>query len=54
MSLAAAGIGVLLVVGNHPLMWAFIIGATAASVISRLLYHATLDPKLTKEGKHDE
>ena len=49
MSLAAAGLGALLTAGNHPVTWAFVIGATVATVISRLLYHGRPDPQLPKE-----
>jgi hypothetical protein len=38
MSLAAAGLGALITVGIHPVTWFFVIGATAATVVSRLLY----------------
>ena len=53
MSLAAAGFGALLVVGNHPVTWAFGIGAMVATVVSRLLYHGKPDPEL-KGNKEDE
>jgi hypothetical protein len=52
MSLAAAGFGALLIVGNHPVTWAFVIGAVIATIVSRLAYHGKADPKLkgtTKE-----
>jgi hypothetical protein len=50
MSLVAAAVGALVVVGLHPVTWAFVIGATAATIISRLLYHGKPDPKLKAEN----
>ena len=46
MSLAAAAFGALLIVGNHPVTWAFGIGAMLATITSRMLYHGKPDPKL--------
>ena len=53
MSLAAAGFGALLVVGNHPVTWGFVIGAMLATIISRLLYHGKPDPKLRGRDNDD-
>lgn len=38
MSLAAAGLGALFTFGLHPVTWFFVIGASAATIASRLLY----------------
>ena len=37
--LLAEGFGALLVLGNHPVTWAFGIGATFATIMSRMFYH---------------
>lgn len=39
MSLVAASLRALLTVGLRPVTWIFFIGATAATLTSRLLYH---------------
>ena len=49
MSLAAVGLGALLVLGNHPVTWAFGIGATLATIVSRMLYHGKPDPKIERK-----
>lgn len=49
MSLSAAALGALLVAGLQPFTWAFVIGATVATLISRLLYHG--QPNSFKKGK---
>jgi hypothetical protein len=38
MFLAVAAAGSLLVAGLHPITWALVIGAPAATLVSRLLY----------------
>ncbi len=50
MSLAAASFGLLITIGLHWITWAFIVGATAAAIVSRLLYHGQADSKL--EGRN--
>jgi apolipoprotein N-acyltransferase len=48
MSLAAAGFALLLTVGLTRFTYAVLVGATAATVLSRLLYNGRLDPPITK------
>jgi hypothetical protein len=45
MSLVAASVGALIAVGLRSVTWLFIVGATGATLISRLLYHGRSDPK---------
>lgn len=51
MSLAVAGFGALLVVGNHPITWAFAIAALLGVIVSRMLYQGKSDPTL--KGKKE-
>ena len=44
MSLAAAGFALLLTIGLTWVTYAVVIGATAATVLSRLIYHGRSDP----------
>ena len=53
MSLAAAGLVALLTVGFHPVTWAFVVGATVATIVSRLLYHGRPAPKLERRNNND-
>jgi hypothetical protein len=46
MSLAVVALGALVTVGVRPITWAFAIGATAATIVSRLIYHGRQDPNL--------
>ncbi|HSB12619.1 MAG TPA: hypothetical protein VLM38_24225 [Blastocatellia bacterium] len=46
MWLAAAGLGLLLIAGLRPITWLFLIAASAATVISRLLYRGRRTPRL--------
>lgn len=52
MSLAAAGLGALVTIGLHPVTWFFVIGATAATIASHLLYRKRSDSVL-KEKRYD-
>ena len=52
VSLAAGGLALLLTLGLHWITFAVVIVATAATAVSRLLYHGRTDPHLQK-GKHD-
>jgi hypothetical protein len=38
MSLALAGLIALLTIGLHPVTWILVVGATALTIVSRLLY----------------
>ena len=48
MSSAVVGAVLLFTVGLHPLTWVCVLGATAATLTSRLLYHGRPDPRLNK------
>jgi 2-polyprenyl-6-methoxyphenol hydroxylase-like FAD-dependent oxidoreductase len=47
-----SGLALLLTLGLHRITFAVVILATAVMAMSRLLYHAKVDPQLQK-GKHD-
>jgi hypothetical protein len=51
MSLVAMGVGVFLTVGLHWITYVFVIAATVATIISRLLYRGKSDPELEPEKK---
>ena len=51
LTFAAAGLVALLTVGIHSITLVFLIGATAATIISRLLYHGRPNPTLQKGKK---
>lgn len=53
MSLAVFGAVLLFTVGLHLLTWISVVGATAATVTSRLLYHGRPDPRLNDRKGQD-
>ena len=44
MALAAAALGAVVTVGLAPVSWAFIVAATVAAAVSRLLYRGRMNP----------
>lgn len=52
MSLAAAALGALIAVGLRAVTLWFAIGATAATLLSRLLYHDRKNSRLTNTDIH--
>jgi len=52
MGLVAAALGSLITAGLHWITWLFVVGATAATVTSRLIYHGRPDPTL-KRREHE-
>ena len=51
MSLVAISIGLLLTLGLHLATYVFVSAATAATIISRLLYHGKIDPELAQKNR---
>lgn len=52
LALAPLAVGAWLVVGLGRLTWLLVIGATTATVTSRLIYHGKKDPRLESAETH--
>ena len=54
MVLTTACVGLLLTLGLHWATWIFFAGATAATIISRLLYRGHADPDLEEKSAKEK
>jgi hypothetical protein len=54
MFLTVAAAVVLFTIGLHPLTWALIVGATSATIVSRLIYHGKAAPELRRDSDNQK